>query len=48
MKKINVEMDEFPVILQSINELLCEPYVAVINVINKKVFKGQWNANVVG
>lgn len=46
MKKIDVEMDGFPVILHSINELLCEPYVAVINVINKKVFKRQWNANV--
>ena len=29
-KKIDVKMEEFPFILQSINEFLCEPYTAVI------------------
>lgn len=41
-KRVDVEMNEFPVILQSINEFLCEPYTAVMN---GQVFEKQWNAN---
>lgn len=41
-KKIDIEIDEFPVILQSIKEFLCEPYTAVIN---EEVFEKQWDAN---
>lgn len=41
-KKIDIEMDEFPVILQSIREFLCKPYTAVMN---EEVFENQWDAN---
>lgn len=41
MKKIDVEMEEFPVIIQSINVFLSEPYTAVIN---GTIFEKQWNA----
>lgn len=41
-KKIDVEMDEFPIILQSINEFLYEPYTAVIR---GQAFEKCWNAN---
>ena len=41
-KKIDIEMDEFPVILQSIREFLCKPYAAVMN---EEVFENQWDAN---
>ena len=41
-KKIDVEMEEFPMILQSINEFLLEPYTAVIN---GTIFEKQWTAN---
>lgn len=40
-KKIDVEMDAFPVILKSINGFLCEPYTAVVN---GQVFEKQWSA----
>lgn len=40
-KKIDVEMEEFPVIIQSINVFLSEPYTAVIN---GTIFEKQWNA----
>ena len=42
IKKIDIEMDEFSVILQSIKEFLCEPYTAVMN---GEVFEKQWDAN---
>lgn len=41
-KKIDAEIDEFPVILQSINDFLCEPYTAVMN---GQVFEKQWDAD---
>lgn len=41
-KKIDVEMDEFQTILNSINEFLGEPYVAVID---GNIFEKQWDAN---
>lgn len=41
-KKIDIEMDEFPMILQSIREFLCKPYTAVMN---EEVFEKQWDAN---
>ena len=41
-KKIDVKMEEFPFILQSINEFLCEPYTAVIK---GTVFEKYWDAN---
>ena len=41
-KKIDIEMDEFSVILQSIQEFLCKPYTAVMN---EEVFENQWDAN---
>lgn len=41
-KKIDIETDEFPVILQSIREFLCKPYTAVMN---EEVFENQWDAN---
>lgn len=41
-KKIDVKMDEFPAILQSINAFLYEPYSAVMK---GQVFEKQWNAN---
>ena len=40
-KKIDVKMEEFPFILQSINVFLSEPYTAVIN---GTIFEKQWNA----
>lgn len=40
-KKIDVEMEKFPVIIQSINVFLSEPYTAVIN---GTIFEKQWNA----
>lgn len=40
-KKIDVDMEEFPVIIQSINVFLSEPYTAVIN---GTIFEKQWNA----
>lgn len=40
-KKIDVEMEDFPVIIQSINVFLSEPYTAVIN---GTIFEKQWNA----
>lgn len=42
-KKIDVKMDEFSVILKSINEFLCEPYIAVMN---GQTFEKQWKANI--
>lgn len=42
IKKINIEMDEFSVILQSIKEFLCEPYMAVMK---GEAFEKQWDAN---
>lgn len=42
VKKIDVEMDEFSVILQSINTFLFEPYVAIMN---EEIFEKNWNAN---
>ncbi len=39
IKKIDVEMDEFPVILQSIKQFLFEPYKAVMD---GKEFEKQW------
>ena len=42
MKKIDVKMEEFPMILQSINEFLWEPYTAVIK---ETVFEKHWDAN---
>lgn len=41
-KKIDIEMDEFSVILQSIRKFLCKPYTAVMN---EEVFENQWDAN---
>lgn len=41
-KKIDVKLDEFPLILKSINEFLCEPYTAVMGGL---VFEKWWNAN---
>ncbi len=41
-KKIDVEMEEFSMILQSINAFLLEPYTAVIN---GNTFEKQWVAN---
>lgn len=41
-KKIDVGMDEFPVILQSVNEFLCEPYTALIK---GETFEKYWNAD---
>ena len=35
-------MDEFSVILQSIKEFLCEPYMAVMK---GEAFEKQWDAN---
>ena len=42
MKKIDDKMEEFPAILQSINEFLWEPYKAAIKGI---LFEKHWNAN---
>jgi len=42
VKKIDVEMDEFPVILQSIKAFLFEPYMAIMNEEN---FEKNWDAN---
>lgn len=39
-KKIDVEMDQFPMILQSINNFLYEPYTAVMN---GRIFEKQWS-----
>lgn len=41
-KKIDVRMDEFPVILQSMKEFLCEPYTAIMNA---ELFEKQWSAH---
>lgn len=41
-KKIDVEMEDFSVILQSINAFLLEPYTAVIN---GTIFEKRWVAN---
>lgn len=41
-KKIDVEMEDFSAILQSINKFLLEPYTAVIN---GTIFEKQWVAN---
>lgn len=41
-KKIDVDMDEFPIILQRINEFLYEPYTAAIK---GETFEKYWNAN---
>ncbi|MDO4302593.1 MAG: nucleotidyl transferase AbiEii/AbiGii toxin family protein [Bacillota bacterium] len=41
-KKIDVKMDEFSVILQSINAFLCEPYAAIID---GQIFEKQWYTN---
>lgn len=41
-KKIDVEMDEFPTILQSINEFLWGPYTAVIT---GQEFEKYWDVN---
>ena len=41
VKKIDVEMDEFPVILQSIKVFLFEPYMAIMNEEN---FEKNWDA----
>lgn len=40
-KKIDAELDVFSVILQSIKEFLCEPYIAVME---KNPFDKQWDA----
>ncbi|MCI9617774.1 MAG: nucleotidyl transferase AbiEii/AbiGii toxin family protein [Eubacterium sp.] len=40
IKKIDIEMDEFSVILQSINNFLEEPYIAVMN---GESFEKQWD-----
>ena len=42
IKKIDIEMDECSVILQSIKEFLCEPYMAVMK---GEAFEKQWDAN---
>lgn len=42
IKKIDIEMDEFSVILQSIKEFLCEPYMAAMK---GEAFEKQWDAN---
>lgn len=42
IKKIDIEMDEFSVILQSIKEFLCEPYMAVMK---GEAFEKQWDTN---
>ena len=42
IKKIDIEMDELSVILQSIKEFLCEPYMAVMK---GEAFEKQWDAN---
>ena len=42
IKKIDIEMNEFSVILQSIKEFLCEPYMAVMK---GEAFEKQWDAN---
>ena len=41
-KKIDVEVEEFPLILQRMNEFLWEPYTAVIK---GTVYEKRWNAN---
>lgn len=41
-KKIDVKMEAFPMILQSINAFLLEPYTAVID---GTIFEKQWTAN---
>lgn len=41
-KKLDVKMDEFPVILQTISHFLEEPYTAVLS---EQVFEKQWKAN---
>lgn len=41
-KKIDVKMGEFPEILQTINNFLCKPYIAVIN---EEKFEKQWKAD---
>ena len=41
-RKIDVVMDEFPTILESLNRFLCEPYTAIMN---RQTFKKRWNAN---
>ena len=41
-RKIDVVMDEFPAILESLNRFLCEPYTAIMN---RQTFKKRWNAN---
>lgn len=40
-KKINIQMDTFPKILQAINEFLNEPYMAAIA---EQTFEKRWNA----
>lgn len=42
IRKIAVEMDEFSVVLQSINQFLYEPYKAVMD---GQVFEKHWNAD---
>lgn len=42
IRKIDIKMDEFSVILQSIKEFLCEPYMAVMK---GEAFEKQWDAN---
>lgn len=41
-RKLDVKMDEFPVILQTIHDFLKEPYTAVMN---EQVFEKQWKAD---
>lgn len=40
-KKIDVEMEEFPMILRNINVFLWEPYIAVIE---ESIFQKQWDS----
>lgn len=40
IKRIDVEMDEFPTILQRMNEFLLEPYIAVMD---EKIFEKRWD-----
>lgn len=41
-KKIDAEIEKFQTILRSINEFLCEPYIAVKE---ESIFEKQWDAN---
>ena len=43
-KKIDVEMEEFPVIIQSINVFLSEPYTAAVSYTHLDVYKRQADA----